>query len=120
MELQIGGDDGHFADGDDEDGADDAQEAKDVVIAALVLPQVFEYKYQFDEEDRERHQAGQKHNLQVPIVPWPHRDLACDRVGLGRVLPRLGLDEAVPAADVDQGSLDQKPQRHEPDQGAER
>lgn len=49
-QLHVGRDDRHLADRDSQDGADDAEEAKDVVVAALVLPDTLEHEQQLDEE----------------------------------------------------------------------
>ena len=55
-ELAVGGDDGHFANRDQEDQADGTQKPKHVVVAALVLPQVLEQEEEFDEQHCEGNQ----------------------------------------------------------------
>jgi hypothetical protein len=49
-QLHVGRDDCHLADRDSQDGADEAEEAKHVVVAALVLPDTLEHEQQLDEE----------------------------------------------------------------------
>ena len=110
-ELDVGRDDGDLADGDYQDDADDAQEAEDVVVATLVLPEALEDEHELDEQDRKGDQAGEQCPVSAAGVPRLDRDLARTRVGLGRVVPRLGSKVAVPASRVDEGHLDQQPER---------
>ena len=53
--LNVCRDDGDLADGDHQDGADNAQEPKYIVVPTLVLPQALENEHQFDEEHRKGH-----------------------------------------------------------------
>lgn len=53
-------------------------------------------------------------------VPRLRRDLACNRSRLGRVLPRGRSHVAIPAAQIDQRDLDQKPESNQCDQRPER
>ena len=118
-ELHIRRHDGDFDDGDDAEKADDAEEAKDVVVSAFVLPDALEDEEEFDEEDGEGDEAGDEDAVDVFRVPCLLRDLAGDAVGFGGVLVGIAVVEAVPAAAVDEGKLDEEPERYEADKGAE-
>lgn len=48
-------------------------------------------------------------SLKAMQIPRLGRNLARDRVRLGRVFPRLGSHEAIPAAEVYQRNLNEKP-----------
>lgn len=104
-ELDVRRDDGDLADRDYQDGTDDAQEAEDVVVAALVLPQALEHKHELDEQDGKGDEAGEESAGRATSVPRLRWDLSGTRVGLGRVAPRFCSDVAVPAARVDEGDL---------------
>ena len=118
-ELDVGRDNGDLADGDYQDGADDAQEAEDVVVAALVLPEALEDEHELYEQDRKRDQSSEQCPIRAAGVPRLDWDLAGNRVGLGGVVPRLGSEVAIPASHVDEGHLDQEPERGQADEGAE-
>ena len=118
-ELDVGGHDGDFDDGDHADEGDDAEEAEDVVVPALVLPDAAEDEEQFDEDDGEGDQACEQDAVDASRVPRLLGHLAGDAVRLGRVFVRVAAVVAVPAAAVDKGELDEQPEGDETDQCAE-
>lgn len=54
----VGCDDGDLHDRQDAHQTDDAQEAENVIISALVLPEAAEDEEEFDEDDGEGDKAG--------------------------------------------------------------
>jgi hypothetical protein len=108
-ELNVCRDDGDLADSDHQDGTDNAQEAENVVVTALVLPQALEHKHELDEENGKGDQAGKQCSGGASTVPRLDWDLPSNRVGLGRMAPRFGSDVAVPASRIDEGHLNQEP-----------
>ena len=98
--LHICCNDGHLADRDGQDGADDAEKAKDVVVAALVLPDAFEYKEQLDEEYCEWDQSSKERCLPASCIPRRWRDLSWSSVGLGRMFPGFGPGIAIPTTRI--------------------
>ena len=97
---------------------DDAQKAKDVVIATLVLPQASEHEEQLDEYDGKRNKASEQGNMGAFRVPDLIRNLPRNSIGLGRMLPRLATVITHPASNVHEGNLDEEPEGHETDECA--
>ena len=118
-QLHVRRDNRDLHDGDDAEESDDAQEAEDVVISAFVLPDALEDEEEFDEDDGEGDEARDEDAVQVFGVPGLRGDLAGDAVGLCGVLVGRAVVEAVPAAAVDEGELDEEPEGYEADEGAE-
>lgn len=112
--------DGYFCNGNHEDHANDAQEAKNIIVAALVLPETLEDEEKFDEDNGEGNQASQKGSvgaLGIPRLCW---DLTGDHICLGRVIPWLCANEAIPAARIYERHLDEKPKSCQADKCGER
>lgn len=61
--LDVDADDGSLHHGQDENGGDNGEETKDVVVAALVLPQAAEEKEELDEDDGKGNQACDERGL---------------------------------------------------------
>lgn len=119
-QLQVGSDNRHLDDRDNQHQAHNAQEPENIVVAAFVLPQTPEHKQELDEDDRKGYQTRQEHRVNALRVPRLIRDLPWDAVSLGRMLPGLTAMIADPAPGIHERYLDQKPQRNQSDQGSER
>lgn len=105
--MHIGRHDCNLNDGNDQHNADHGEEAEDIIVAALVLPQTSEYEQQLDEDDSERNEAGEEDAVYVLGVPGLSWDLARDSVCLCRMLPRLAPVISIPASSVNEWQLDQ-------------
>lgn len=105
-ELAVSCNHGYFNDSHDEHDTDNTEEAKYVVIATLVLPQVLEHEKQLYKKNCKRNQAGQQGTCRAAQIPWLGWDLTRNGVGLQRMLPRFRSHIAHPATDIHQGNLD--------------
>lgn len=117
--LVIGRNDCHFDNSDDKHCRDRAQESEDIVIAALILPQISEDKEQFDEEDGKWDQSCEQGTCRAAQVPRLEWNLPRNGVGLQRMIPWIGPHVSKPAAKVHEGNLDEQPKREQSDQGTE-
>lgn len=73
--LAIRSDNGNLANGNQQNQRYRAQEPEDIVVAALILPQVLEQEKEFDEQHCEGNQPRQQGSVnaaQVPRLRW-HR-----------------------------------------------
>lgn len=118
-ELDVDGDDGRLHHGQGENHGHDGQEAEHIVVSALVLPETAEDEEQLDEDDGEGDETGEDSRLDGASVPRLRRDLARDGIGFDGVAVGATADEAVPAADVDERELDQKPEGEESKESTE-
>lgn len=83
--LDICGYNGHFDDSDNTHKANYAQETKNVVIAALVLPQTPENEKKLDEDDRKWDETCKKDAINSFAVPQWLGNLTRGVVRLRRV-----------------------------------
>ena len=119
-QLQVGSNNRHLNDRDNQHQAHNAEEAENIVIATFVLPQTPEHKQELDEDDRKGYQTRQEHRVDALRVPRLIGDLPWDAVGLRRMLPCLTAMTANPATGIHERYLNQKPQRNQSDQSSER
>lgn len=105
--LAVGCNNGDFDNGDHQHYRDRAEKAENVVIASLVLPQILEDKEEFNEQDSKRNQASQQGACVAPQIPGLGGNLPRNGVGLERMIPWLSPYIAKPAANVNQGNLDE-------------
>lgn len=117
-ELDVDGDDGHLGNCHHQDDGDDGQEAKDVVVSALVLPERLEDEEELDEDDGKGDQAGEECRLDRLEIPRLLGHLARNRCRLGRMLPCPGLEIAIRRSHVHQRYLHTQPKGQDRDEGA--
>ena len=98
--LDVGCDNRRFDDRDHEHDTDNAQEAENVVVSALILPQASKDEKQLDEDDGKRDQPRKSDEDDTISVPCLLGDLTGSDVRLSGMLPWLTAMVAIPTACV--------------------